>query len=59
MFVRNSDNFIKVLPILRDNNLIKEVPFKNSVMTSFRLKTVVDHIVVLLDENPYFLVENS
>ena len=58
-YPNNSDNFIKVLPILRDNNLIKEVPFKNSVMTSFRLKSVVDHIVAILDENPYFLVEHS
>ena len=47
------------LVILTDNNLIKEVAFKNSIITSFRLKTVVDHIVVLLGENPYFLVENS
>jgi aminoglycoside 3-N-acetyltransferase len=55
----SSDNFIKILPILRDNNLIKEMPFKSGVITSFRLKPVIDHIVALLDKNPYFLVESS
>jgi aminoglycoside 3-N-acetyltransferase len=58
-YPNNSDNFIKVLPILRDNNLIKEVSFKNGIMTYFRLKPVVDHIVELLDRDPYFLVESS
>ena len=58
-YPNNSDNFIKLLPTLRDNNLIKEVSFKNGVMTYFKLKPIVDHIVVLLDKNPYFLVESS
>lgn len=58
-YPNNSDNFIKLLPALRDNNLIKETSFKNGVMTYFNLKSVVDHIVKLLDKNPYFLLENS
>ena len=58
-YPNSSDNFIKISSILRDNNLIKEVPFKNGVMTSFKLKPTVDLIVALLDKNPYFLVEIS
>ena len=58
-YPNSSDNFIKILPTLRDNNLIKEVPFKSGVITCFKLKPTVDHIVALLDKNPYFLVESS
>jgi len=55
----DSDNFVKVLPILRDDNLIKEIRFKGGVMTYFKLRPVIDRIVKLLDENPYFLVESD
>ncbi|MBT4764782.1 AAC(3) family N-acetyltransferase [bacterium] len=55
-----SNNFSKVLHILRDDNLIKEVQFKSGVMTHFKLKPVIDCIVKLLDEDPsYLLVEND
>lgn len=55
----DSSNFVKILPILRDINIIKEVRFKNGIVTCFKLKPVIDCIVKLLDENPYFLVEKN
>mgnify|MGYP006152748543 CR=1 FL=1 len=55
----NSNNFVKILPILRDLDIIKEVRFKNGIMTCLKLRPVVDCIVKLLDRNPYFLVEDG
>jgi aminoglycoside 3-N-acetyltransferase len=58
-YPNDSVNFVKVLPVLRDNNLIKEMQFKNGVMTYLKLMPVIDCVVKLLDENPYFLVESG
>ena len=55
----DSKNFIKVLPLLRSNNLINEVSFKNSTMTYLKIKPVTDFIVKILNNNPNFLIEED
>ena len=55
----DSSNFVKILPILRDINILKEVQFKKGIVTYFKVRPVIDCIVKLLNENPYFLVENN
>ena len=52
-----SENFIKILPSLRSNNLIQERDFKLGIMTCFSVKPVVDCVVDLLKQDPEFLIK--
>ena len=52
----SSDNFNKVLPILRGENLINEKNFKLGTMTYFTIRPVIDCIVDLLKSDPKLLI---
>lgn len=52
-----SDNFTKILPSLRSQNLIQEKDFKLGIMTCFPIQPVIDCVVDLLKQDPEFLIK--
>jgi len=52
-----SDNFKKILPILRERKMINEISFRSSIMTSISIQPVINCILQVLKVDPNFLIK--